>query len=265
MHVAFWTNGGPGCSGLIGFLTEQGPFRPKADLSLTMNQFSWNSNANMVFIEAPAGVGFSYSDDPKDYETGDLQTATDNYELIQAFFDRFPMFRQNELHLSSESYGGHYIPTLAKKIVQENERNINTDRWLNFKGIAIGNPYTDRYSGTPAMIDTFWGHQLISHMSYQKYLESCDVETGDFSDDELVEFTADSRSMATKSECDVSIDQILQEAGSLNPYGVVWCIYNNSLSCNTKFYLMLYLQLWIIEFVTENTHSPRACSSELRF
>jgi carboxypeptidase C (cathepsin A) len=62
--VAFWTNGGPGCSGLLGFLTEQGPFRPNKDMTLSMNDYAWNKIANMVFIEQPCGVGFSYSDAP---------------------------------------------------------------------------------------------------------------------------------------------------------------------------------------------------------
>ena len=71
--VAFWTNGGPGCSGLLGFLTEQGPFRTdNKDLSLSFNEYSWNTVANMVFIESPCGVGFSYSDNPDgdDYKNG---------------------------------------------------------------------------------------------------------------------------------------------------------------------------------------------------
>jgi len=50
-----WTNGGPGCSGLTGFLSEQGPFRAAADGTLTPNKFAWNKIANMVFIEQPAG------------------------------------------------------------------------------------------------------------------------------------------------------------------------------------------------------------------
>ena len=66
--VAFWTNGGPGCSGLLGFMTEQGPFRPLADGTLKLNQFAWNQKASMVFIEAPCGVGFSYSDNKDDYQ-----------------------------------------------------------------------------------------------------------------------------------------------------------------------------------------------------
>ena len=72
--VAFWTNGGPGCSGLLGFLSEQGPFRPNKDLTLSMNEYAWNTVANMVFIEAPCGVGFSYSDEPDgdDYHTGKI-------------------------------------------------------------------------------------------------------------------------------------------------------------------------------------------------
>ena len=70
--IAFWTNGGPGCSGLLGFMTEQGPFRPNKDLTLSFNDYAWNTISNMVFIEAPCGVGFSYSDNPDgdDYKTG---------------------------------------------------------------------------------------------------------------------------------------------------------------------------------------------------
>eukprot|EP01031_Cornospumella_fuschlensis_P045613 gene45613-55824_t len=94
--LAFWTNGGPGCSGLIGFMTEQGPFRPNADLTLKMNEYAWNQVANMVFIESPAGVGFSYPDNKDDLQTGDAQTALDNYNLIQAFLTRFPEYRAND-------------------------------------------------------------------------------------------------------------------------------------------------------------------------
>jgi carboxypeptidase C (cathepsin A) len=57
--LVLWSNGGPGCSGLGGFMTEQGPFRPTADGKLEMNAHAWNKIANVVFIEQPAGVGFS--------------------------------------------------------------------------------------------------------------------------------------------------------------------------------------------------------------
>lgn len=53
--LVLWTNGGPGCSGLTGFLSEQGPFRAAADGSLSVNKYAWNKIANMVFIEQPAG------------------------------------------------------------------------------------------------------------------------------------------------------------------------------------------------------------------
>lgn len=38
-----WTNGGPGCSGLIGFFTEQGPFQSAPDSKTLMaNPNAWN-------------------------------------------------------------------------------------------------------------------------------------------------------------------------------------------------------------------------------
>ena len=48
--LVFWTNGGPGCSGLIGFMTEQGPFRPDESGNIFPNEYAWNKIANMVFL-----------------------------------------------------------------------------------------------------------------------------------------------------------------------------------------------------------------------
>jgi len=169
--VAFWTNGGPGCSGLIGFLTEQGPFKPNSDGSLSLNEWTWNQKANMVFVEVPCGVGFSYSDSADDVKTDDKQSAKDNYAMIQAFFKRFPEYASNDLYISSESYGGHYMPTLAREIVDRN--TAGADPHLNFKGFAVGNPHTTFYSVIPSSVQSMWGHQLVSKPTWDKYSETC--------------------------------------------------------------------------------------------
>lgn len=199
--LGFWTNGGPGCSGLLGMLTEQGPFRPNADMTLSLNKYAWNTVSNMVFIESPAGVGFSYSDDKADYTTGDAQTALDNYNLIQAFLVKFPQYKTNDLYITSESYGGHYMPTLAKQIVDSNAAGNNPV--LNFKGFAVGNPYTDVYSGTDAMLDTFWGHQLIPKPTWDDYTANCRDSV-----------------RPNVVECTKLQLQMNNQVGSLNPYAL---------------------------------------------
>lgn len=34
------------------------------------NDHSWNKLANMLYVEVPSGVGYSYSDTPSDYTVG---------------------------------------------------------------------------------------------------------------------------------------------------------------------------------------------------
>mgnify|MGYP003386334829 FL=1 len=89
-----------------------GPFATtNKDLTLSANPYAWNSIATMVFIEQPCGVGFSYSDeaDPLaeggDYITDDAQAKKDNYALIQAWLDRFPEYRKNDVSVAIENRG----------------------------------------------------------------------------------------------------------------------------------------------------------------
>ena len=107
--VMLWLNGGPGCSSLDGFLYEQGPFqfsgkRDSTGLPLLQdNPNSWNTQAHMLYIEAPAFVGFSYSYTESDFNTDDNRTANDNFEALQQFFRGFPELSQQDFYIAGES------------------------------------------------------------------------------------------------------------------------------------------------------------------
>jgi serine carboxypeptidase-like clade 2 len=77
-QLVVWLNGGPGCSSLVGATQEHGPLRPNGNPQGGVEENKWSLNrvANMLFIEAPAGVGFSYSDTPSDYITNDNKTGS---------------------------------------------------------------------------------------------------------------------------------------------------------------------------------------------
>jgi len=78
------------------------------------NQYSWNREANMLYIESPAGVGFSYCEGVKECNHWDDDiVAADNLAAVLAFFDKFPEFKANELYISGESYAGMYVPYLT--------------------------------------------------------------------------------------------------------------------------------------------------------
>lgn len=86
---------------------ENGPFIINEDGTLTPNGLSWNRFANMVWFEQPAGVGFSYSSNPNDYQNyDDAIAAADNAAFLTAFFAQYPQYGNNPLWLTSESYGG---------------------------------------------------------------------------------------------------------------------------------------------------------------
>ncbi|XP_010261659.2 PREDICTED: serine carboxypeptidase II-3-like [Nelumbo nucifera] len=160
--LVLWLNGGPGCSSLgDGAMTELGPFRVQSDgRTLYRNPYAWNQVANVLFLESPAGVGFSYSNTSSDYSTrGDQSTAEDNYVFLVNWLERFPEYKTRDFYIVGESYAGHYVPQLANAILQNKNAGMNS---INLRGIMIGNPLINGETDMRGMYDYRWTHALVS-------------------------------------------------------------------------------------------------------
>ncbi|KAJ7326301.1 peptidase S10 serine carboxypeptidase [Mycena albidolilacea] len=155
--VVMWINGGPGCSSSMGLLMELGPcsidMKNASSNGTTWNPHSWNSEANIFFLDQPVGVGFSYADFGETIETTE-DAAKNVYAFISLFFEAFPQFAGRALHLSGESYGGRYLPVFASEIYDQNQLAIAQGRQtLNLQSVIIGNGITDISTLYPGRYD----------------------------------------------------------------------------------------------------------------
>ncbi|CAF2223575.1 hypothetical protein BRARA_H00544 [Brassica rapa] len=180
--LTLWLNGGPGCSSIGGgAFTELGPFYPAGDgRGLRRNSKSWNKASNLLFVDSPAGVGWSYSNTTSDYTTGDESTAKDMLVFLLRWLEKFPEFRTRNLFLAGESYAGHYIPQLADVILEYNSRPSNRFKF-KLKGIAIGNPLLKLDRDVPATYEFFWSHGMISDELGLTIMNQCNFDDYTFS------------------------------------------------------------------------------------
>jgi serine carboxypeptidase-like clade II len=162
--LVIWFTGGPGCSSLIALLSEHGPFTTNFSANgagIQLNPYTWSTVANVIYVESPAGVGFSYSNTSTDYVTGDLQTATDAYTFLQGFLGKFPQFRSNPFWVTGESYGGHYVPEFAYFVEMKNKEVSSADH-INLVGLMAGNPWTAPDVEAFGVTDNWWYRGMIS-------------------------------------------------------------------------------------------------------
>ncbi|EGZ26014.1 hypothetical protein PHYSODRAFT_485960 [Phytophthora sojae] len=95
---------------MLALLTENGPCRVRPDLSTESNPYSWTNEANVVWLDQPTNVGFSYGPDPNDADDSEDNVAENIYWFLQGFLERHPELQGREFFISGESYGGHYNP-----------------------------------------------------------------------------------------------------------------------------------------------------------
>ncbi|KAI8800597.1 putative carboxypeptidase C [Cladochytrium replicatum] len=147
--LVMWTNGGPGCSSTAGgLLMELGPCRvAEGGNGTTYNPYGWNNKANVIFIDHPVGVGWSYADGRAKIPSTSEENGKDLYIFFQILFQTIPELQLLDFHIAGESYAGHYIPSLAHEIVTQNDGIEDTEEdWrvhIRLSSVLIGNGITD--------------------------------------------------------------------------------------------------------------------------
>lgn len=170
--VLLWLNGGPGSSSILGMLQEMGPLVMNATGGLMHNAYAWTKHTNLLILEAPAGVGYSYC---KAMLTNgsctntDISTAAANRAAVQDFFkSKFPELKASPFYITGESYAGVYVPTLSKELLDNAPE-------VNMKGMAVGDPCTDLPAQQQSM-DMLWyahKHGFVPDDDYEFLTNNC--------------------------------------------------------------------------------------------
>ncbi|KAG5648753.1 Cell death protease [Asterophora parasitica] len=144
-RLMFWFNGGPGCSSFDGLMMEVGPWRTDGKGGFNVQEGGWEEYTTMVYVDQPAGTGFSYTSTDRYVRT--LETASVQFlEFLRNFYEVFPEYKTVDTYLAGESFAGQWIPAFANAI-------IKSSLSVPLRGIAVGNGWIDPRRQYPTYID----------------------------------------------------------------------------------------------------------------
>lgn len=149
--LILWLTGVPGASSIaFGAMQELGPCRFDGNSSTTYNPYAWNTNATVIFVDQPFGVGYSYSTSRN--ITTLKESTEDLYLFLEHLFEAQPAWKHLDFYIAGESYGGSYAPALASKIQQMRgspllriATGVSSSKLstINLKGMLVGNGLMD--------------------------------------------------------------------------------------------------------------------------
>lgn len=181
----------------------------KKEDNLTENPHSWNKASNLLFIESPAGVGYSYNLD-KDLEFNDTLVANDTFNAVLDFFSKFGEYRNNSFWIAGESYAGKYIPDLTVLLDKHNLRSPPNP--VSLRGFLIGNGVMDFRGGSlyDSQVDYMVKHDFVDPDLLIYWQVSCKLDPN-------------------SAGCNYFIKRYEDNIFELNPYNVYdYCYYNDS-------------------------------------
>ncbi|CAD5235400.1 unnamed protein product [Bursaphelenchus xylophilus] len=214
--LILWLNGGPGCSSLMGLLVELGPFRPNPDgLTLSENVFGWNKAANVLFLEGPRDVGFSYQNatENEDHTYSDEKTAEDNYQALKDFFEEYPEFKRRDFYIMGESYGGVYVPTLTARTIKGIQSGDMKD--VNLVGMAVGNGILSSIEQMRSNAPLLYHRALIDKSEWDQYFSCCEGDYNHLAECDITKFiyvnsSGDANPRNSSDACSVTVTKLAQ-------------------------------------------------------
>ncbi|XP_072141767.1 lysosomal protective protein-like [Dermacentor andersoni] len=164
--VVIWVNAGPeSCSSMLTLMMEHGPFRPTDNgQHLTPNDFSWNKVANVLFLDAPAGSGYSY-DATGNYSTDDEQAADDTYLAIQDFLHKFSLYNTNDLYIVGQGHAATHVTLVVERLLE--------DPAAKLMGYAINNGILDERFRENSLMFFAYYHGLFGRRLWKKLTTNC--------------------------------------------------------------------------------------------
>ncbi|XP_077978148.1 putative serine carboxypeptidase CPVL [Glandiceps talaboti] len=172
--VVLWLQGGPGGSSLFGLFVESGPFQISKDGILSERAITWQNTYSMLYIDNPAGTGFSFTKDTRGYARNETDVGRDLYNALTQFFQIFYEYQKNDFYATGESYAGKYVPAVSYKIHKENP---SAKVKINFKGMAIGDGLSDPESMFPAYAEYLYQIGLLIENDRDYFKSQTDLAT----------------------------------------------------------------------------------------
>ncbi|KAK4502318.1 hypothetical protein PRZ48_005743 [Zasmidium cellare] len=161
--LTVWLSGGPGGSSMDG-REEVGPCGIDSNGDLFRRRYSWSNISNLLLIDQPVGVGFSYIDplEDKDLTPNSTESAAPAFwKTLQGWMGAFPQYSQNGLNIATVSYGGHYGPVFARYIETQNDKiasgELSGAQHINLTSLLIGNGWID-----PTLHAISWYNYTVS-------------------------------------------------------------------------------------------------------
>jgi serine carboxypeptidase-like clade 2 len=99
---------------MLGFSQEHGPYvNDDGTTDFIKNEWSWNKEANMLYLEMPGGVGYSYCETEELCNFDDTTTSEDNLMALIEWFKLYPDYASHNTYVAGESYAGVYVPYMV--------------------------------------------------------------------------------------------------------------------------------------------------------